>query len=337
MSRQVELTNLLYIKDEVVVSLITSLLNKSEKAIYWAYELYYSGLEEELFDILSKVYYYFFYTLNPKFKSFIERKKNEWLETNDIQIINKIISNFLIKPHNLDVFMLIQTAEKTKLPGASSESYESQLGKWIEERKYATVAKYILHVSENYQTNMERIIALAEIIEKLTLAKPKNNLILKPDYYSPLEINLQLPLYRILETYCKETTNEDGLHGAFNLSRNKISYEDLKKIYRENWLYHACFSPVWLSRVESYGGLVDHSNKRIIFEQDEIDCEDREEEFYNHFGLEPDEQKREVHEKSIPEIHDVKVEEFYNKFKGNRGIYDVKPKILEKILKLKFI
>jgi hypothetical protein len=35
------LTRYLYIKDEVKLALLISILNKSDDAIFWAYELYY--------------------------------------------------------------------------------------------------------------------------------------------------------------------------------------------------------------------------------------------------------------------------------------------------------
>ena len=49
----IQLTRYLYIKDEVKIALLLSILDKKEESIYWAYEIYYSNDESnEIFDIL---------------------------------------------------------------------------------------------------------------------------------------------------------------------------------------------------------------------------------------------------------------------------------------------
>ena len=64
-------TRYLYIKDEVQISLLVSILNKNDDAIFWAYELYYSGFKKELLNIIWKIYYDFFVTLNPTFEIYL--------------------------------------------------------------------------------------------------------------------------------------------------------------------------------------------------------------------------------------------------------------------------
>ena len=50
-------TRYLYLKEEVEVALLVSLLNKDkERALFWAYELYYSGLANELIVTLWRIY-----------------------------------------------------------------------------------------------------------------------------------------------------------------------------------------------------------------------------------------------------------------------------------------
>ena len=47
------LTRYLYFKDDVLCSLFFSILNKEkDEALFWAYELYYSGYEEETVEYL---------------------------------------------------------------------------------------------------------------------------------------------------------------------------------------------------------------------------------------------------------------------------------------------
>ena len=67
-------TRYLYVKDEVRISLLVSILNKSDDAIFWAYELYYSGFKTELLNLIWKIYYDFFATLNPTFEQYLLKK-----------------------------------------------------------------------------------------------------------------------------------------------------------------------------------------------------------------------------------------------------------------------
>ena len=78
MTQNIIFTRYLYLKDELKISLLTSLIDKNEGCIFWAYELYYSGFENELFDLLWKIYFNFYYTLNPSFQQYFIKKHKEW-------------------------------------------------------------------------------------------------------------------------------------------------------------------------------------------------------------------------------------------------------------------
>jgi hypothetical protein len=73
-------TRYLYIKEEVVLALLLALLEKKsqDECLLWTYELYYSGFQEEIFQIILKIYYDFFATLNPSMESYILVKYAEW-------------------------------------------------------------------------------------------------------------------------------------------------------------------------------------------------------------------------------------------------------------------
>ena len=53
-------TRYLYIKDEVEIALLTNILEKKEESVFWAYELYFSGFQKEVFQYLWDIYYNFF-------------------------------------------------------------------------------------------------------------------------------------------------------------------------------------------------------------------------------------------------------------------------------------
>lgn len=151
-------TRYLYVKDEVKLALITSLLDKKEKAIFWAYELYYSGFEIELFNFLWKIYFDFYYTLNPAFYDYFVKKQKEWSKMskgpNRDKIINMIVSDLLMRPYTLDIFLLRQFATNfdIELDEPAHVVFDhiefiniSQLKQLIRDKNYLNIAEFVLH------------------------------------------------------------------------------------------------------------------------------------------------------------------------------------------------
>ena len=85
------LTRYLYITDEVKYSLLLSLIDKKDihNVLFWAYELYYSGYDEELFKYIRCIYFDFYALQHPKFYRFIDKQYF-------IKLIEILISCFLI-------------------------------------------------------------------------------------------------------------------------------------------------------------------------------------------------------------------------------------------------
>ena len=86
---------------------------------------------------------------------------------------------------------------------------------------------------------------------------------------------------------------------------------DFKKEYLEHWLYYASFSPIWMNRLIEYDAMIDHETKSVSFQD-----EDKEELFYSLYNYEPDEQSREIQEKSIGNcnIAQMSIEDFIAKY-----------------------
>lgn len=155
-----------------MLTLLISLLNKSEKSLFWAYELYYSGYEKELFNLLWKIYFDFYYTLNPSFYDYFAKKHKEWnklprgIERD--KIINMIISNLLIRPHNFDIFLLKQIPKNfdidLEIPIQNQNSVESIpitiIDDWLNSNNYLNIAEYVLHKCKENQLDqlLEHII-----------------------------------------------------------------------------------------------------------------------------------------------------------------------------------
>jgi hypothetical protein len=113
MNEEIQFTRYLYEKDEVKIALVTSIINKKDDAIFWAYELFYSGFKPELAELLWKIYFDFYSTLNPAFEKYLKKKLmgNFCNNSDGEKLISMIINNFIIRPHNMDVFMLRQIAK----------------------------------------------------------------------------------------------------------------------------------------------------------------------------------------------------------------------------------
>jgi len=110
MNEQFQFTRYMYEESEVEIALIIAILNKTDDALFWAYELYYSGCITQLIELLWKIYYDFYATLNASFEKYLYNKLK--LGILDAQIICSIINNFMIRPYTIDVFILRQLVKQ---------------------------------------------------------------------------------------------------------------------------------------------------------------------------------------------------------------------------------
>ena len=159
MNQRITLTRYLYEKDEVYIAMLVSILQKSDDSIFWAYELYYSGFAEELFEFIWKIYYDFFATLNPTFESYLLKKYSEFYkkEKND-KIVSTLVQNLLIRPFNTDIFMLRNICElfeneinyhKNTEKITNIEDTEINLRQWIKNADYRSISQWLLNENQD--------------------------------------------------------------------------------------------------------------------------------------------------------------------------------------------
>ena len=157
----------MYIKKEVEISLLSAILNKkNDAALFWAFELYYSGFIEELLCILWRTYYEFFATLNPTLEAYLLKKKKEDLKKKEEEeedairptpvFIANMIHNLLIRKYNTDVFFLREIScnieiEKPYLP----------LVECFTTNNYEMIAYYIVESNDEDIETHEKIINTA--------------------------------------------------------------------------------------------------------------------------------------------------------------------------------
>ena len=365
-------TRYLYIKEEVRIALLVSILNKSDDAIFWAYELYYSGFKDEFFNLIWKIYYDFFATLNPAFEIYLFKKHKELLNTNDDsqdKFVSSIIQTLLFRPFNTDMFLLRNICEKFDVDISYTkeitniDNLKDNMIQWVSNKDLRSIAQWILNVNNNkiklvdiydicldifdnltksklmkefdYALTIninQNIILLSKIItlfsNKTKLKKGKNIYIsVDPEdiiQYKTIVGNNDILAYQILKKACICGINDLKHLSLFKLTRNKYN---LQETYWYHWEYYASFSPIWLKRIQQFGGYRDYSTRQLLFvkKPDDILLQ----EFYKLYGLEPDEQKLDIQNKSIQpieKIYDWKW--FNNKYKKN-GIFEIYEEELE--------
>jgi len=370
-------TQYLYIKEEVRLALLVSILNKSDDAIFWAYELYNSGFKFELLNLIWKIYYDFFATLNPAYEAYLLKKHKELaMDTNKTEecIVSSIIQDLLFRPFNSDVFMLRNICENFEIDINYDVSTEKithmtdlrkNLALWISNNDFRSISQWILNVNKTISPTDIYNICLDIFEQELKISKSK----LAKEFNSAIKLNINtnvILLAKIMALFSKKADLKKGrsiyinvepedviqfepIIGSNSLKHYRIlekaymcGIDDLKHLslfkltrkkyilqeeYWYRWEYHASFSPLWSKRIKDFGGYPDYTRQKVIFKEEPDD--DAMQEFYRLYGLEPDEQKSQVQNKSIQpieKIHDWKW--FNNQYKKN-GLFEVYEEELE--------
>ena len=356
-------TQYLYIKEEVRLALLVSILNKSDDAIFWAYELYYSGFKHELLNLIWRIYYDFFATLNPAYESYLLKKHKELLSNDQYneRIISSIINDLLFRPFNSDIFMLRNVCETFIIEIDYNEITET-LKQWITNNDFRSIAQWVLNVNKSippqeiYDICLDifdikvkgkltkefvsatkvdinnNIILLAKIMtlfsRKAELKKGKSIYInVEPEdviIYEPITGSNDLKNHKILEIAYMCGIDDLKHLSLFKLTRNKYN---LQEKYWYNWEYHASFSPVWSKRIQQYKGYTDYNKQKVIFKEDPDD--ELMQEFYGLYGLEPDEQKIDVQNKSIQSIEKIHNWKWFSEKYKKNGLFEVYEEELE--------
>ena len=392
----IQFTRYLYEKEEVKLSLMMCILNKKdEDAVFWAYELFYSGLSSELTELLWSIYYDFYAVLNPNFEKYLNTKlkthlHQETLKLGEEKIIAMIINNFIIRPFSLDVFLLRMfyinfEFDKSYIAGYKIKKEYSiakkELLKLLDDENYMLLASFILddiedrHLIETLGTIIDYYKKKGIVIDSVKIQNDfhllvKNNwrnirvkLLSKLLYFKALLINKKLgknvyihideadvvmyetihsdlsektdgtkhtnlPAYKILPIAALYQIDKYNYLSLFKLKRDET---DIKKAYYDNWLYHAAFTPFWRERIMKYQGEIDMQNKKIIFKTD-----DDLEAFYEEFNYEPDEQKKEVQNKSIQEIECTRTWLSYYKENNKNSVIDFSESFIKELDKLEY-
>lgn len=248
-------TRYLYIKQEVKLALLASLLNKKEDALFWAYELYYSGFVYELFETLFKIYYDFYAMLNEAFETYLLKKtkdilKNYNTSNKDDKAIGSIIMNFLNRPFNVDVFMLQNVCNIFEIDCSitNKSEIETFIRSSIRNNNYLNISKFVLHELEHYKVDTKDIysIVLDEFLKDNLVQINKSKQLIHFMRSKIVNINPKLVLLaKIMELFARKMNLKIGKnkYAIFDTTES-ILYETLDHmkdgIKKHKILQYAC-------------------------------------------------------------------------------------------------
>jgi|UniRef100_A0A6C0DE54 hypothetical protein len=358
------LTRYLYVTKYVKLSLIIALLEKDlDKALFWTFELYFSGLDQELFGLLWVVYFGFYASLNPELFDYLLETYKNWVKSEDFDEKSKIvclmINNLIIRNYSIDVFILSKLSNSQNIDITGVE-----LAKELEDKNFPVITKYIMSKTKlddllqtykeildyfkkkNKNKEMDAFRKMMEVsnvnpgiillslvfihYNKKLKIKMKKNVIIESfdknlDDFKTIQVQDDLPAYQILPiAYEYEIFDENNYIHLFDNRKNLIKREEIIDMYEYKWLYHASFSPVWFYRIQKYNGIISHSKKTVVF-PDEESLQD----FYLFYGYEPDELPRAIQNKSIgyfsncEEMYEGKTWKTFYEKYGKNGLYVV--------------
>ena len=376
MNKEIQFTRYLYEKDEVKLALTLSILNKKEEAIFWAYELYYSGFQSELVAVFWSLYYDFYYTLNPSFEKYLQTrlKKNLALDMDSVNYISMIVNNFMIRPHTMDVFMLKQIVDicdfdKTDIQDyivSSENSIEvmrRELISALRTNDFMMLASLILidikdeHIDEAFEVATNYFVTENGFKKKAhdydKNATNKRVLILcRIVHYFTAVANKKLGKNLYVHVEPEEVVLYETIHVSEDLVPRKIlplakiysidtdNYLSLFDLKRETQDIKTAYYYDWLyyaSHSPLWRTRILKHNGVIDQKNHKVEFDDDDiDGFYDEYGYEPDEQTLEVENKTIQDIRKERNWLSFYKEHNINGVVEIEDDILSSIDKITF-
>lgn len=251
----VVLTRYLYIKQDVLISLLLSVTNKDwPQSLFWTCELYYSGFQEELVEFVWVIFRDCFQKYNPKLSKYIEKQYEQAMI--DIQGV---------KQKSYTVQTLLHIANMVRNMTVPTRR--------VDTKKIVGLEHYVKQDASATNTLVETRIYIT--VQESELEPHKT-----------LDQRCDLKARHILKQACKYPTNKSTpLLTHITRLHDDCEKEDLITMHRYCWLYYACQSPLWADRVKTHHGKLDDDVLCVVF--DDLDDEEA---FYEKYEYEPDEQ-----------------------------------------------
>ena len=321
----------LYEVDEAKISLMMSILDKrKDEAMFWAFELFRSGFVTELGELLLNIYDDFYATINPTFEKHVTNQTT----ITETQLY-EIISNMITKQHNADIYLLRIIVEQFEIEPSTDESDLLAFASFIlDDPDTSLVLTTLVNLGvAAINDKTPRKLMLVRFMQHKQKqhdmdsgCSKKRTLFIKKKTNDMFEVDItNVRTYKILEQVTKYGIDEHNYLSLFNLKRER---EDIVGAYRDYWLGCAARSPVWLSRINEYGGSVTEAGK-VAFNNDEL-----EDDFSNKYNLEPDEQKLETQNKTTQYIKKERTWASFCKEHNAKGLVKFDEDILADLIKV---
>ena len=249
---------------------------KDDECMYFSYELYFSGWESDVWEIIWKVYYLFKALGYPEYEIYLKNKEKEWKTTNNSTLIREVLQDLLIRQNYC---LEANDDYKTLIKKSKSEL----------ETIYKDVNTNVYKRARMIKYNPRNMKSLDKEILILRIIQLKSKLITwKIEFYTEVD-------QQDVEKYL--TIQEANAQG-WKILRKAISYNTDDYIHEKinnlnpsefinNWLFYAKDCPLWKKRLSEY-------NYQIKSNKIEFENEDQEEDFWNKYNLEPDEQPKDI-------------------------------------------
>jgi hypothetical protein len=227
-------TRYLYIIDDVKSSLVLALLERQrDEALFWDYELYFSGFKEDVFCMLEQMVEMIYAPFNPYLPIFLQRKKQDWEKTKQYCILGTFIYNMVYRPYDISGFVKIFCKD-------------TPLIQYINDNCIETSCE--LRSPEFYNSKIYIILEQKDVVKYLTIHNAKPRTLLKQVIKYPIRKNT-LAIF-------------DHEHGA-------LTHQQIQEKYWYHWLYYSKLSPIWSERIEKHNGNLDHIKGSIEFKTDD--------------------------------------------------------------------
>ena len=106
---------------------------------------------------------------------------------------------------------------------------------------------------------------------------------------------------KVLKNSCRYAVRQN-VHALFKT----FVPSNMRELWRNDWLYYAARSPVWLYRIDEFEGAVNNEKKTVDFDDEDYDDNDTtlSERFYLKWNYDPDEQGVEIRDRIIGKLAD---------------------------------
>lgn len=311
-----QFTRYLYVKEEVQLSLLISILKKEQdEALFWAFELYYSFLFEDLKSTLVHIFLYFFASQNWSFGKYMVNQLSQM--SSQPLTIAKIICNLIARKHNLDVFLL-------KL---QVSLFEMELSS--DQNNLLNCAINIFSLDETNLSNVNNIFLRYDVNPKLVLLAEA----CKTEWQSPnkyVRVNEEDIVlyetihmekqYQILPFAYRYEIDPHNFLCLFHLAREK---NGLRGIYLNHWDYFATYTPFWQKHMYDDCEF-DFVKKQIWYPEDDGHL----------YNLEPDEQSKETQNKVLKDLVQGKTWHDFIEMFGQNNTYLLEDEYVEELGKI---